>query len=217
MTETHHEIVGWHFSNEKGLANLQKQAVREGGQILDLRNNSQSPSDPTGTDNITIPPSAKKSSAAPEKIISKITEATGYDGFIKDNVYIVFNPTQIKSATDNIGTFDGANSDIRYSRKSRQRNQINPVIVDGVVRNSFSICSGSMVGVVFILRFAYTAALPPYVFSLAIFVINQVTLSNCPIPAGIPGMTTGQKLCPDVPNGREYGARTLYKIAVHGS
>jgi putative uncharacterized protein (fragment) len=30
--------------------------------------------------------------------------------------YIVFNPTQIKSATDNIGTFDGEGEDIRYMR-----------------------------------------------------------------------------------------------------
>ena len=30
--------------------------------------------------------------------------------------YIVFNPTQIKSATDNIGTFDGEDGDIRYRR-----------------------------------------------------------------------------------------------------
>jgi hypothetical protein len=73
--KTHHEIVGWHFSNEKGLANLQKQAVREGGQILDMRNNSQSPSDPTGTDNITIPPSAKKSSGDSTNLLQKMREA----------------------------------------------------------------------------------------------------------------------------------------------
>lgn len=47
--------------------------------------------------------------------LSKITEATGYDGFVNGDVYVVFNPTQIKSATDNIGTFDGTNPDIRYS------------------------------------------------------------------------------------------------------
>ncbi len=47
--------------------------------------------------------------------LAKITEATGYDGFIKDDVYVVFNPTQIKSATDNIGTFDPDNPDIRFS------------------------------------------------------------------------------------------------------
>ena len=30
------------------------------------------------------------------------------------NVYVVTNPNQIKSATDNIGTFDSNNPDIRY-------------------------------------------------------------------------------------------------------
>lgn len=51
----------------------------------------------------------------------------GFDGMIIDNVYdshtadgtitdyIAFEPTQIKSATDNVGTFDASNPDIRYS------------------------------------------------------------------------------------------------------
>lgn len=44
----------------------------------------------------------------------------GYDGVIRmegDEVdeYIAFEPTQIKSATDNVGTFDASNPDIRYS------------------------------------------------------------------------------------------------------
>ena len=38
-----------------------------------------------------------------------------YDGANTHNEYVVFSPTQIKSATDNIGTFDGNNPDIRYS------------------------------------------------------------------------------------------------------
>lgn len=54
----------------------------------------------------------------------------GYDGLIIENntdtsdlaydkFFVVFSPNQIKSATDNIGTFDGSNQDIRYSlRKS---------------------------------------------------------------------------------------------------
>ena len=50
-------------------------------------------------------------------------KSNGYDGLVygntheglyKKNSYVVFNPTQIKSATDNIGTFDGKNEDIRY-------------------------------------------------------------------------------------------------------
>lgn len=42
-----------------------------------------------------------------------------YDGIIDErfNTYFVENPTQIKSATDNIGTFDRENPDIRYSLK----------------------------------------------------------------------------------------------------
>ena len=47
--------------------------------------------------------------------LAKITEATGYDGFIKEDVYVVFSSNQVKSATDNIGTFDKNNPDIRYS------------------------------------------------------------------------------------------------------
>ena len=46
-------------------------------------------------------------------------QSQGYDGVIlrapKGDVYMVFENTQIKSATDNIGTFDGGNPDIRYS------------------------------------------------------------------------------------------------------
>lgn len=52
-------------------------------------------------------------------------KAAGHDGVIIENdtadplvaetFYVVFSPEQIKSATDNIGTFDGGNPDIRYS------------------------------------------------------------------------------------------------------
>ncbi|MBR2743409.1 MAG: ParB N-terminal domain-containing protein [Clostridia bacterium] len=46
--------------------------------------------------------------------------AMGYDGVnVSDEEYIAFFPEQIKSATDNIGTFDPSNPDIRYSRKGQ--------------------------------------------------------------------------------------------------
>ena len=52
-------------------------------------------------------------------------EEEGYDGLIVtdqefDNAksYVVFKPNQIKSATDNVGTFDYFNPDIRYSLKA---------------------------------------------------------------------------------------------------
>lgn len=60
-----------------------------------------------------------------EAPIIRKAKAEGYDGVIiqndtdseyaADTFYVVFNPEQIKSATDNIGTFDGSNPDIRYS------------------------------------------------------------------------------------------------------
>lgn len=57
----------------------------------------------------------------------------GYDGVIAsedmlgDNIEIVaFNPNQIKSATDNAGTFDDSNPDIRYSRAAGMNDQIDP-------------------------------------------------------------------------------------------
>ena len=54
-------------------------------------------------------------------------KAEGYDGvvfelntgndIVDDTFYVVFNSNQIKSATDNIGTFSKSNPDIRFSRK----------------------------------------------------------------------------------------------------
>lgn len=48
----------------------------------------------------------------------------GCDGVIihgeKSDLYVVFDPTQIKSATDNIGTFDKENPDIRFSLKGTE-------------------------------------------------------------------------------------------------
>lgn len=40
---------------------------------------------------------------------------TDFDGIITPTETVVYEPTQIKSATGNIGTFDGSNPDIRYS------------------------------------------------------------------------------------------------------
>ena len=53
----------------------------------------------------------------------KKLQAAGYDGIIWGNEkssnkeYVVFDPTQIKSATDNVGTFSPENPDIRYSTR----------------------------------------------------------------------------------------------------
>ena len=59
-----------------------------------------------------------------------------YDGIIIENsdksvddsvIYMVDNPTRIKSATDIIGTFDGSNPDIRYSREMQSMEELRRV------------------------------------------------------------------------------------------
>ena len=53
----------------------------------------------------------------------------GYDGTIhryNDGTitYSVFEPNQIKSVSDNIGTSDRANPDIRYSKKAAKQDEV---------------------------------------------------------------------------------------------
>ena len=53
----------------------------------------------------------------------------GYDGVVQYNadgeilIAVTFDSNQIKSATDNIGTFDGSNPDIRYSQRDVGRQE----------------------------------------------------------------------------------------------
>lgn len=54
------------------------------------------------------------------KLYNKVN-GTDYDGIISNTETVVFSPNQIKSATDNIGTYDGGNNDIRYSLKDKQQ------------------------------------------------------------------------------------------------
>ena len=50
-------------------------------------------------------------------------QSLGYDGVYNGyDEYIAFEPTQIKSATDNVGTFDPFNPDVRYSLKETDEN-----------------------------------------------------------------------------------------------
>ena len=64
-----------------------------------------------------------RESVGPGDSIRKALVARGYDGIIANNPdgteYIVFEPTQIKSATGNRGTFDPADPRISYNRSAR--------------------------------------------------------------------------------------------------
>lgn len=62
-----------------------------------------------------------------KELLNRYFENSNYDGIFianddgsygrKTETYIAFKPNQVKSATDNIGIFDGDNDDIRYSKK----------------------------------------------------------------------------------------------------
>ena len=53
-----------------------------------------------------------------------VIEADTTNELLKDTFYVVFSPEQIKSATDNVGTFDKGNPDIRYSNRNSQESQV---------------------------------------------------------------------------------------------
>ncbi len=66
---------------------------------------------------------------------------TNFDGIITPTETVVYEPTQIKSATDNIGTFDKSNPDIRYSTKrdtDRKQSQFDVINAANPAPNSYS-------------------------------------------------------------------------------
>ena len=71
---------------------------------------------------------ARKVELRSKEAITRDLESHGYDGVIiqfdkgswgrSTDAYIALHPEQVKSATDNVGTFDGSNPDIRYSSRT---------------------------------------------------------------------------------------------------
>ena len=69
-----------------------------------------------------------------KEALTKALESNGYDGVILErddgsfgrstDAYIALRPEQVKSATDNIGTFDSSIPDIRYSREPERLNEL---------------------------------------------------------------------------------------------
>ena len=69
-----------------------------------------------------------------KSLIDDYFRSSNYDGVIVNNdvgsfgrstkTYIAFENTQVKSATDNIGTFDGKNPDIRYSIDDTKQEEV---------------------------------------------------------------------------------------------
>ena len=81
---------------------------------------------------------ARKIETRCKEAITKDLEANGYDGVIiqqdkgsfgrSTDAYIALRPEQVKSATDNIGTFDGQNPDIRYSDRDPDAVKVNQIL-----------------------------------------------------------------------------------------
>ena len=85
-----------------------------------------------------------------EFLQSEEGKALGFDGMVVKNVYdsqtadgtitdyIAFDPTQIKSATDNVGTFDKSNPDIRYSLQNKYGIKVGEIIQVETIRDLFN-------------------------------------------------------------------------------
>lgn len=81
---------------------------------------------------------AKKLENRSKDVITRDLEENGYDGVIilydkgsfgrSTDTYIALHPEQVKSATDNIGTFDKSNPDIRYSSRNRMSEETKAAI-----------------------------------------------------------------------------------------
>ena len=77
---------------------------------------------------------ARKVELRSKEAITRDLEKQGYDGVIiqtdkgsfgrSTDAYIALRPEQVKSATDNVGTFDKSNPDIRYSDRNSQSRQV---------------------------------------------------------------------------------------------
>lgn len=81
----------------------------------------------------------------PNELHEAIRDVMGYDGVevsfdnTKEKFYVAWFPEQIKSATDNIGTFDASNPDIRYSQRDTEYKtdrQLLASALEGVTKNA---------------------------------------------------------------------------------
>lgn len=132
---------GIYFTTDKGNAKRYADKSGPGGRIYEAYLHIEKPfrvtsSDPAkeilheiyGSDKVYEKRAASQENASSLLKKSDIEKlrAKGYDGIEwkmergTETEYSVFEPTQIKSATDNIGTFDPSNPDIRYQRRDAE-------------------------------------------------------------------------------------------------
>ena len=105
-------------SSRKSAENYAMLASEDGkGRVIEAYLSIQKPYEVTAYGDYVQAPAEKYDDHRSEYLNE--AEMQGCDGIIvkgkKSSLYVVFEPNQIKSATDNIGTFDSSNPDIRYS------------------------------------------------------------------------------------------------------
>ena len=110
---------GFFFTTSRKIAeNYAKLAGEDGrGLFIEAYLSIQNPYEVTAYGDYVQAPAEKYDDHRSEYLNE--AEMQGCDGIIingeKSSLYVVFDPNQVKSATDNIGTFDSSNPDIRYS------------------------------------------------------------------------------------------------------
>ena len=68
-------------------------------------------------------------------------EEFGIDGYVSRNygdgagAFVAFLPNQVKSATDNVGTYSGSEADVRFSYT--RHSQVNPIREDGMTQREY--------------------------------------------------------------------------------
>lgn len=114
-------------SSRKSAENYAMLASEDGkGRVIEAYLSIQKPYEVTAYGDYVQAPAEKYDDHRSEYLNE--AEMQGCDGIIvkgkKSSLYVVFEPNQIKSATDNIGTFDSSNPDIRYSREPERINEL---------------------------------------------------------------------------------------------
>lgn len=114
-------------SSRKSAENYAMLASEDGkGRVIEAYLSIQKPYEVTAYGDYVQAPAEKYDDHRSEYLNE--AEMQGCDGIIvkgkKSSLYVVFEPNQIKSATDNIGTFDSSISDIRYSREPERLNEL---------------------------------------------------------------------------------------------
>ena len=129
FTEFKKEFIGarWNYFGKGFYFALRKSNPKEFGNVeVKAFINSQNPYYADMSEKHNTDTSKLKNQGYDSVIVgNRFDDKVKYRGYGSE--YVVFEPNQIKSATDNAGTFDPNNNDIRYSRAAGMNDQFDPI------------------------------------------------------------------------------------------